>query len=364
MNQRADAGVEGGPSDDDIFLSLVASAFEFLEEAIAGFDRSTKFSTVNFAVAIELILKARLLKHGWELLISDPRRIDRSAFVNGLAHTVTPEQAMDRLASSGAEIPTHARQVFKTIFSHRNRMVHFVHVAADNPAPEDASKVRVAREQLAGWVELGNLLLGWREFVEFRGQIAHIAFLMERQKEFLSEVFRSKAGVIAAQVEAGLRVGSCPLCKHRSVLVAEPIGAIEPATCAVCSYHGAEITIRCEQEGCEDFVVFRSYDSYPLRFPHCQTRITDEFVRGQLDTQPPLTKRNYFDRVDTMHCPECAGYDTVVEHETIFVCTNCFDIAEEVGVCGYCGQAQLGEIPAYSNLTGCDFCEGQVGDDD
>ena len=56
---------------EDIFESLTRNAFDFLERGIAEFDASPKYSVIHFCAAVEMLLKARLLKEHW----SAPRRL-------------------------------------------------------------------------------------------------------------------------------------------------------------------------------------------------------------------------------------------------------------------------------------------------
>ena len=47
---------------EDIFESLTRNAFDFLERGIAEFDASPKYSVIHFCAAVEMLLKARLMK--------------------------------------------------------------------------------------------------------------------------------------------------------------------------------------------------------------------------------------------------------------------------------------------------------------
>ena len=46
----------------DIFDSLTRNAFDFLERGIAEFDKTPKYSVIHFCAAVEMLLKARLMK--------------------------------------------------------------------------------------------------------------------------------------------------------------------------------------------------------------------------------------------------------------------------------------------------------------
>ena len=111
-------------SEDKLFAVLTSSAFEFLERAIYEFSESAKFSTVHFAIAIELFMKARLMREHWALLLDKPDQADRAAFFRGEAKTVTLEQAIERLKKiASVQIPAASREIFVKITKHRNKMV-------------------------------------------------------------------------------------------------------------------------------------------------------------------------------------------------------------------------------------------------
>ena len=49
-------------SQHDIFDSLARNAFDFLERGIGEFDKTPKYSVIHFCAAVEMLLKARLMK--------------------------------------------------------------------------------------------------------------------------------------------------------------------------------------------------------------------------------------------------------------------------------------------------------------
>ena len=55
---------------DELFDSLVLNAFDFLERAVRELEKSPKYSVLHFFNSIELLLKARLLKEHWALVVS------------------------------------------------------------------------------------------------------------------------------------------------------------------------------------------------------------------------------------------------------------------------------------------------------
>lgn len=348
-------------SEDDLFSSLVDSAFEFLNKAIDEFDGSPKFSIVHFAISIELFLKARLMREHWSLLVDKIDQADRKAFFRGEMRTVGPESAMQRLKKiAEAPVPENSKDIFLKIAQHRNKMVHFVHDDELGTEQSQAAKIQIVAEQCEGWLALRLLLDRWRDFFnEYDKKIQIISSKMERHRAYLEEKFKSKADEIKAHIDDRRQVSTCPSCHFEAVLVSDSKGQISPASCLVCWYSGSEVQINCPEDKCRQKIVFSSYEGPPDQCSKCEAEISVEVIVEALDTGEPITPDNYFDHV-AKNCPYCHDYHTVVEHHDWFVCTNCFEIDDNFGVCGHCSEGQLGGVSELSSLTGCEFCDGNA----
>ena len=346
------------PSEEELFESLTRSAFQFLEKAISEFEQSAKFSTVHFAIAIELFLKARLMREHWSLLLDKPDQGDRSDFFKGEAKTVTPEQTIERLKKiAGVSIPSHFRDAFLKIAKHRNKMVHFVH--SDDLKEENAT-AQIAAEQCAGWLSLRVLLESWGEFSGFEKDIRHVGRAMERHRAFLEAKFASKADVLKQHRNGGGRIGLCPSCKFEAVRIEPSHGSISPGSCVVCWYAGSEIELTCINDECAGAIAFNSYEGAPSDCPHCNTEIDEDFLTEALDTGDAIHQDNYFDHV-YVNCSHCSGYHTGVEHHDLYLCVQCLDVSEVMEVCDYCGEGQIRGVPEHSYLVGCGLCDGAAG---
>ncbi|MCP1558833.1 UNVERIFIED_ORG: DNA polymerase III alpha subunit (gram-positive type) [Methylobacterium sp. SuP10 SLI 274] len=344
-------------TEAELFDALTKSAFEFLHRSIDEFEKSHKFSTIHFAIAIELFLKAKLMREHWSLLLEKPDHAERASFFSGDAKTVTIEQTIERLRRiASVTIPQNSKDIFGTIIRHRNKMVHFAHVV-ENDDEDEEGKAKLAEEQCAGWLALRTLLAQWQEFEKFSNDVAHISFKMERYQVYLKKVFESRAQDIQKHINSGNKISKCRSCGFEAVEVSDPIGAIAYAKCLVCRYNGSEITVACQNEDCGESICFTSYDGPPDKCPKCEENLTKDEVRDFLDTGEGIHKDNYFDHVP-VNCPQCSGYHTVIEHESIYVCSECYETDDSYEVCGYCSEGQLGGVPEHSYLVGCEFCEG------
>jgi hypothetical protein len=345
-------------SEEELFQSLTKSAFEFLEKAIAEFAQSAKFSTVHFAIAIELFLKARLMREHWSLLLDKPDQGDKANFFKGEAKTVTPDQTIERLKNlAGVTIPHPFREAFLKIAKHRNKMVHFVH--ADDREDENAT-AQIAAEQCAGWLSLRVLLESWSEFAGFEDDISRVGRAMERHRAFLAAKFASKAEILKEHRDGGGRVGVCPSCQFEAVRIGPSHGSISPGSCVVCWYAGSEIDLMCTNEYCSKYISFNSYEGAPGECPHCEAVIDQDFLTEALETGEGVNQDNYFDHA-YVNCAQCTGYHTGIEHNDLWVCIECFDASDVMEVCGYCNEGQIGGVPEHSYLVGCESCDGAAG---
>lgn len=131
---------------------LTNNAIDFLNRAIDDFKAQPKYSIINFHTAVELFLKARLLREHWSLIVS--KSPDRQKFDAGDFMSVTFDEACVRLQNIvQSPVPERARKNFDAIRKHRNKMVHFFHDADSGIGP--AIEV-IAREQLRAWYGRAN----------------------------------------------------------------------------------------------------------------------------------------------------------------------------------------------------------------
>src|SRR5215211_3353356 len=76
---------------------LIQSGFAFLERAAREIAEDPKYSIINFATGIELMLKARLVREHWALVVEKTSDAQKDDFMQGRLRTVSPREAIDRL---------------------------------------------------------------------------------------------------------------------------------------------------------------------------------------------------------------------------------------------------------------------------
>ena len=59
------------------FDSLVRNAMDFLKKSVDELEESPKYSVIYFSTAVELFLKARLLREHWSLIISNVNKVQK-----------------------------------------------------------------------------------------------------------------------------------------------------------------------------------------------------------------------------------------------------------------------------------------------
>jgi hypothetical protein len=67
----------------DVFDSLARNAFDFLEREIVEFDQASKYSVIHLYAAVEMLLKARLMREHWSLIVSKPEQANLAKFMAG-----------------------------------------------------------------------------------------------------------------------------------------------------------------------------------------------------------------------------------------------------------------------------------------
>jgi hypothetical protein len=342
--------------------SLSESAFDFLERALSEFESSPKFSTIHFSTAVELFLKARLMREHWVLVLDQPDKASRRAFADGSTRTVTMKGALDRLNRIvGLPIPEQATAAFASLAEHRNRMIHFVHEAAGTP---DQSVVKsIAKEQSVGWFHLRRLLREWhggKPFLEEK--LAGIEARMRRHKTYLEAAFSELQPDIERLKSAGMTFSSCESCGLKAAAASQSSEKIRSARCMVCGQVDWLIALECPDEECGLETEVRSLQSQQPVCKGCGHVFLESDFKDQLDTEISLA---YDVGDDPINCAHCASHASVIKHQDHYICAECRSVEEQAPVCGWCNERQIGGGSLeHSEWSGCEFCEGRAGWED
>jgi hypothetical protein len=332
---------------------LVENALGFLSHAIEALEDAPKFSVIDFYTAVELFLKARLLREHWSLVVT--KNPDWEKFVSGDFASVTFDEAcirLDKVVQS--PVPPRARGKFDAVRLHRNKMVHFFHVGekSQHHVIED-----IAIEQLHAWSELHQLLLQqWKEvFNPWQKELAKIESQLQRHKKYLAAKFEAVKPRLDEIAASGQDICACTLCNFpAAVMIDGDVSGLREGTCLVCGAANTWLSMKCPSCG-EDAIL---YDGGHFSC-ECGHSLDEQGLVGALD-ETVVTKDNYFENPYPANCGECEGWHTVVARDDKNLCVVCLDVTDELSHCEFCSEASTGRLED-SYLYGCGQCDGSVG---
>jgi len=294
----------------DIFDSLTRNAFDFLERGIAEFDQTPKYSVIHFCAAVEMLLKARLMKEHWSLIVSKPEQANLTEFMAGNFKSATLEDCRTRIRNvAGEVIGDDAYNSFRAMANHRNKMVHFFHNGLEN---DEKAKEQIVAEQCLAWLHLHRLLSRWNTyFHDFRNEITRADSVMLRHRTYLSAKFNALKHDLDTARAVGNAPEECPACGYQALNTRTGDRYISDQ-CRVCGYESP--SHKAIQQGEEQFVA---------------------------------------------NCANCDGIESVIEAGFGYKCTECDEIFTEVETCGYCNANWVGVDESFGDAaTGCDHCGG------
>jgi len=73
---------------------LTESAFDFLEKSVDELEKHPKYSVIHFATAVELLLKARLMREHWTLVVERASDAVLKDFLDGKLRTISQSDAL------------------------------------------------------------------------------------------------------------------------------------------------------------------------------------------------------------------------------------------------------------------------------
>lgn len=299
-------------NQDEIFDSLARNAFDFLERGIEEFDKAPKYSVIHFCAAVEMLLKARLMKEHWALIVSRPEQANLAKFIAGDFISVTLEDARSRIRDvAGEDIGDAAYATFRALANHRNKMVHFFHNGLEK---DEKAKAQIVAEHCRSWFHLHRLLSRWGSyFRDFGNEIARADTAMLRHRKYLSAKFDALRPELDAARTAGNDPKVCPACDYVA-LDSRTGDRYLDEICRVCGYELP--SHKAMQQGHEHFIA---------------------------------------------SCADCNGVETVVQAGFGYRCSDCGEVFEESMTCGYCNANWVGVGQDFGDAaTGCEHCGGML----
>ncbi len=346
---------------DAIFDEIVRNAVDFAKRSVGELSRSPKYSMIHFAAAVELFLKARLLREHWSLVVTRPETASLQDFRLGKFHSVSVEEAIKRLRNVANEpISDRAEKAFRAVADHRNRLIHFFHPVLGSNGKASELEV-VVSDQYKAWHFLNDLLTGpWA--THFKRHVRRLQRLNEillRLKDFLKAKYEAILPDIQEQINHGALFEVCSLCSFRAAKV-DAVGgepAIFVSDCLVCSWHHSSLHEPCPD--CNQMIVIEDMGEGTCE--GCGREIDlDYLLEKYVPAYDPKDEEP-----DTAYCSNCERTDaeTVVPYGDKYLCLSCQSSADQVGHCGYCNERVTNIDSVDSYVWGCIFCDGRAGDD-
>jgi len=230
---------------------LVENAFDFLFKAITEIEGQPKYSVIHFYAAVELFVKARLMKEHWSLVISQRQEADWDKFISGDFQSVTLTEAANKLKKVVRSGLAKAElDAFKEVANDRNKMVHFFHEAHSE---EESGKFKrdIVKKQLKAWFFLHQLLIAkWKEeFSSWNGKIAELDKELKTLHEFLQVIFDNLKPQIEKNKKKGILYDECPSCDFEAQELCQDENTICEAKCLVCGLTEKSLNMQCPECG-------------------------------------------------------------------------------------------------------------------
>ncbi|MFJ1556888.1 hypothetical protein [Streptomyces mirabilis] len=221
-----------GANRPDIEFRPVRNGMDYLLSAVTHLtegeqppnDRDLKYAVLHLHAATEVLLKARLVREHWSLVISDVRKATEKKFHEGDFTTVTVEATIERLRDIvGLDIGQANRTAITNLTKTRNAFTHYGHTA-------EAYAVETQITLVLGFLLdfIPTHLYDPRSTSQFG---AEYMVTMERIRERLGRIdslVKDRMGdVNAALADMADRTVLCPHCRQYAVAIPEEKDHVE-----------------------------------------------------------------------------------------------------------------------------------------
>jgi hypothetical protein len=344
-------------TQDEIFEALTRNAFDFLQRGINEFDKAPKFSVVHFCAAVEMLLKARLMKEHWSLVVSKPEQANLSKFMAGDFMSVTMDEARTRIRDvAGEDIADDAFSSFRALANHRNKMIHFFHSAVDG---DGNARAQIVAEHCRSWFHLHQLLVRWDTyFGDFHAEIRAADRSMKKHRKYLKAKFKAVESALKAARDGGNEPQTCSACGFKAAVPDAFDPQIASVACLVCDHVETQVEMDCPR--CDARVVITG-EGYAT-CPECSKAIEPDHLVSALidDAATHHAVASGDDQFQPANCGECDGYQKVVNRGDRYFCAQCFGFSTLLEQCGWCSEMNTGDME-HSYFSGCGQCDGQAG---
>jgi hypothetical protein len=338
---------------DEFFDSLVRNAIDFLQMSVRELERRPKYSVIHFAMAVELLLKARLLKEHWSLIVSKIEKASIQTFRSGEFASVTTDECLQRLKNITNEaLLEHEVKCFDAVRSHRNKLVHFFHSHYLSKASKSL-RLQIVVEQLEAWFYLHRLLTQkWaNHFSPYAAKIARLEKLIRKDRlRFLRAKFRALNPEIQQARNNGDKFKPCRMCNFESAKIASLRDPLFSAKCLVCDWTSNFLKIACS--ACGTDVTVESEDGGACE--NCKEVVDFDRLMNQFGPAFRPDEESF-----DAFCSSCEFHEASVIplRDETYLCLNCLELHRSVDSCNWCGDLITGDT-ADTSVLGCFRCDG------
>jgi hypothetical protein len=174
-----------------------------------------KYAVLHLYAAIEVLIKARLMREHWALVVSKPDGVTKEKFDAGDFHSINTLQAFDRLAKiGGVPLTASNRSSVEAVEKLRNRLQHFGLEAK----PEQVISITAQafnfvwdflnEHSVPDETEADDLLNFNMEVQNVREDLQYITGLVDERMGIINSVLDSAQAVVA-----------CPYCPQEAWVV-------------------------------------------------------------------------------------------------------------------------------------------------
>ncbi len=343
---------------DDLFDLVVRNALDFLHHSVAELEKRPKYSVIDFCSALELFLKARLMREHWALIVAKPGGSSLAEFCAGDSVTVTVDEAIKRLRNvAGDPISREEESCFEVVRKHRNKLVHFFHEPYAASPPDKRAIEEVVSEQLKAWFYLHRLLTGrWEQhFKPYAAQIKRVHTKIEANRQYLQAKYDAIAPDIEAEIASGVEYAPCLSCGYGAFRIDEVAEPLYTAVCRVCGAEQNFLRVPCPKCGATITVEDMGEADCPNGdFTTDIEWLIEKF--GPYEDPKEDTK--------IAHCSNCERPEptAIPFGDFEYLCLNCLTVHDSADRCDWCGELNA-SLAEQSYVGGCVMCDGKFGSD-
>lgn len=350
------------------FKLLVHNAIDFLEKSVNYFENDLKVSIICLCSAVELFLKARIIKIDWKLIFKKQKNATIENFINKEFTSINSDEAkkiLQKYDKDSLYLINH--KVFEELKDLRNNIIHFFSEDTQN---EDKDRIIINRYKALYCLD--KLLQNqWKKFFkDYDSELTIVTKMLLEHKPYL----QIKYDNLQDELKSYETKETCNVCSFKSSVKTNIYHKlITEFTCKVCETMQLQIKYNCHN--CKTDILLKFPSSIKLEHQELNTLICtkcdDEIVADDIHTYLANNQKTIYatdsDNLDQkwVTCGYCEKEGSCAELEKdYYFCLNCFAFASGISKCQYCnhsftGKDTLDEENSY--VFGCRFCEGYLG---